>query len=185
MYKHLYDCFKQWYNKGSIYLYSDTHFGDEELREAYPRRPTDEEQVKILNNYITKQDTLVLLGDVGNVEPLCKLRGYKVLILGNHDKGASVYAPYFDEIYEGPLIISPKIILSHEPLNEDFLFNIHGHNHADTIMDARLNHLNVCGEATGYRPISLSLLISSGKLKNIDIHKKAIEEAKARKSNLY
>jgi calcineurin-like phosphoesterase family protein len=119
-----------------------------------------------------------------------KINGYKVLIMGNHDAGASNYKrkieeisyfnsddmtqqdaerfkingldmilypdrikelldknkliadkylkkrqednKLFDEVYEGPLIISDKIILSHEPIENcpPFLFNIHGHDHS-------------------------------------------------------
>lgn len=35
MYKHLYDSFSHWYNKGSVYFYSDPHFNDDEMKVKY------------------------------------------------------------------------------------------------------------------------------------------------------
>lgn len=51
----------------------------------------DEEQIKRINSKIGKYDTLIVLGDVGDIEWVRKIRGYKVLVMGNHDKGASNY----------------------------------------------------------------------------------------------
>jgi calcineurin-like phosphoesterase family protein len=51
----------------------------------------DEEQIKRINSKIGKYDTLVVLGDVGDIEWVRKIRGYKVLVMGNHDKGATKY----------------------------------------------------------------------------------------------
>jgi calcineurin-like phosphoesterase family protein len=51
----------------------------------------DEEQIKRINSKIGKYDTLVVLGDVGDIEWVRKIRGYKVLVMGNHDMGATKY----------------------------------------------------------------------------------------------
>ena len=51
----------------------------------------DEEQIKRINSKIGKYDTLVILGDVGDIEWVRKIRGYKVLVMGNHDAGATNY----------------------------------------------------------------------------------------------
>ena len=78
----------------------------------------------------------------------------KILILGHHDSGASKYEDYFDEIYSGPLIISEKIILSHEPGEVPWALNIHGHDHGNSAQDAW--HLNrqcgwiSAGQSEGY-----------------------------------
>ena len=88
----LYDIFeKAWKktNSSSIWLYSDPHFGDTDLWGI--RQITPEEQVKRINSKVGKNDTIIFLGDIGNVEYIKKIRGYKVLILGNHDKGATNY----------------------------------------------------------------------------------------------
>lgn len=234
MYKHLYDCFKQWYHGGSIYFYSDPHFGDlityslrfpKEFEEEKQRQESnftphlengsmvilnydftewisrlDEMQIKRINSIVHKNDAIIFLGDIGDVECVKKLRaGYKVLIMGNHDKGASNYRrhiewapcdkcdPYiiednklFDEVYEGPLMISNKILLSHEPVKYDFALNIHGHDHSKRTLTNLLAYmkLNVCAEHINYTPISLKSFVETGLLKTIpNIHRETINKA--------
>lgn len=250
MHKNLYDIFKHWYcndgeHQNAIYFYSDPHFGDEELAVLRKNYIGDAEQVKRINSKVTKHDTLVILGDIGDVEWVKKIRaGRKVLIMGNHDKGASNYkseiasADYnklpslrnyynknkerfivpekktfksdeelqdylisimanvldeyylnpfkneglFDEVYEGALIISPKIILSHEPVNFEFAFNIHGHDHSNRLSDDK--HLNVCAEHIDYTPISLTQIVKGGALSKIpDMHRTTIDRAVERMKN--
>lgn len=133
-----------------------------------------------INKAVGKNDTLVMLGDIGDTSFVSKLRGYKVLIMGNHDRGASNYQKQggnnlFDEVYEGPLIISEKIILSHEPLVIPSMFNVHGHDHSN-IFPVASNHLNVCCELIGYTPVSLKSIVASGGLKAVDtLHRQTIE----------
>lgn len=139
----LYDCFKHWMQYDSIWLYSDPHFGDEQSQGFRKRRfnyeVTDDEQVARINAKVGKKDLLIILGDVGDVSYISKLKaGYKVLIQGNHDKGKTIYQRtivdgkdnrLFDEVYDGKLQIRKDIILSHEPVNDEFCFNFHGHKH--------------------------------------------------------
>lgn len=97
MSSNLYDHFNHWYYggvnyvKGQIYFYSDPHFSDEEMKYLRKNYIGDEEQVRRINSKVTKNDTIVILGDIGNKEWVKKIRGYKVLITGNHDAGASRY----------------------------------------------------------------------------------------------
>lgn len=93
MYKNLYDQFRHWYcaDRGTIWFYSDPHFNDDEMKYLRKNYIGDEEQIKRINSKVGKYDTLVILGDVGDIESVRKLRGHKVLIMGNHDKGASNY----------------------------------------------------------------------------------------------
>jgi len=224
MEKHLYDSFARWYRGGTIWFYSDPHFGDPEMEHIRKDYISDAEQVKRINSKVGRNDTLVILGDVGDVEWVRKLHGYKVLIMGNHDSGASNYkrvatvngpfvyntfhsAPYtdvwkkhfeehpeykkmfniednhlFDEVYEGALMISPKIILSHEPIPNlpEWLFNIHGHDHSNWFTGSR--HLNLCAEHINYTPVSIASIVKDGLLKDIvDIHRITIDNAIARK----
>ena len=182
MYKGLYDCFKHWLHGGQVYFYSDPHFSDAEMQYLRKNYIGDDEQIKRINTKIGKKDTLVILGDIGDREWLKKIRGYKVLVLGNHDSGATTYVGYADEIYEGALIISEKLILSHEPLSFSYALNIHGHDHSmqsgqDTM------HLNVCAEHINYTPICLKQIIESGQLKGVPtIHRVTINEAIKRKA---
>ena len=182
MIESLYKPFQHWSAQGTIWLYSDPHFNeDEDLRGPFPNRPNAEEQVKMINSKVGRKDTLLLLGDIGDPEVAKKLRGYKVLICGNHDAGASNYADIFDEIYTGPLMISEKIILSHEPLDITWAFNIHGHTHL--LYKARLGHLCVCSDVVNYTPVNFNQFIKSGRLKEIEtIHRSTIDEATVRKA---
>lgn len=87
----LYEPFRKWGENNGIWIISDPHFGDEEIKQAYPNRPTDAELVKTINRYVGKNGTLICLGDVGDTRYVAQLKGYKVLIQGNHDSGAYNY----------------------------------------------------------------------------------------------
>ena len=238
MKKHIYDVFAdRWYrNNGNVWIISDPHFSDDEMKYLRHNYISDEEQVKRINSKVGKNDTIIFLGDIGNIEFIKKIRGYKVLIMGNHDSGASNYIRrttkeytntdeaqnlaedifsssgdykekvvkligelskidsldkiftekevdnhLFDEVYEGPLVISEKVILSHEPIDLPYLFDIHGHTH-DINRKNDSNHFCVCAEHIDYTPVSLKSILESGVLKNIDsIHRITIDTATERK----
>lgn len=177
----LYDNFKHWSNKGSVYIISDFHFDDVDCLVMDKNWIKPEEQVAIINKMVHKNDTLICLGDVGNVEWVAKLKaGYKVLIMGNHDGGKTNYTPYFDEVYEGPLFIAEKILLSHEPIKSNCWFNIHGHQHDGG--EVEKNSLNVAANICHYTPIDLGKIIKSGALASINsIHRETINRATQQK----
>lgn len=88
----LYPPFQHWGASGTCHIISDTHFNDPDLIHAYADRPSAEEQVKRINAKCGRADTLIILGDVGDVSYVRQLRAkYKILIMGNHDSGASNY----------------------------------------------------------------------------------------------
>lgn len=214
MINHLYDIFKHWtyvdgLHKNSVYLIGDPHFGDEEMKTLRTNYISDDEQVKRINSKVGRNDTIIFLGDIGDVSYIKKIRGYKVLVMGNHDKGASNYKRVqkyiedydkgtveidlrmyriednhlFDEVYEGPLMINDRIILTHEPIDflPPFFYNIHGHDHAGSFRSK--SHLNVCAEVIGFMPVSLNSIIKDGKLSHIDnIHRLTIDGATERKA---
>lgn len=188
-----------------------------------------DEQVDRINKLAHKNDTLIILGDVGEIKNISRLKaGYKVLIMGNHDTGRSnferkiitkrfskdiytrenalnkmkedypdceysvseeydFHSPFeswvisannklFDEVYEGPLCISEKIILSHEPINLPYFVNIHGHDHAGKFRDGK--NLNVAANVCNYTPINLKNEIKNGLLANVlSIHRMTIDNA--------
>ena len=184
MYKHVYNCFEKWFNdnRGGIWFYSDPHFEDQEMMYLRRNYIGDEEQVKRINSKVGKHDTLIILGDIGNPEYLKKIHAHIVLILGNHDAGATNYSEYADEVFEGPVFLSDKILLSHEPIIYPFGLNIHGHDHS-YCWDGDTTHLNVCAELIDYTPISLRQLVKGGALKNIkDIHRVTIDYATKKKN---
>ena len=176
----LYPRFQEWSARGSVYLIGDTHFNDAELRAGIPTRPTDEELIKNINNHVGKNDTLVILGDIGEPAFAQLLHGYKVLIAGNHDQSLTALAPYFNEIYSGPLFIGEKILLSHEHIDVPFAYNFHGHTHAAINEPAHL--INCCADAINYVPLSLGQFIKQKGLSLIpSIHRATIDKATARK----
>ena len=187
----LYPAFKHWMPaNGNIWFYSDPHFGDKEnwlLRKQFIRaidnvEAFDNLQITTINKTCGKNDTLVILGDVGDIECVKKLKAKKkILILGNHDRGASYYVNVFDEVYAGPVIIAERLILTHEPIDFPYAINIHGHDHSNHGFKDGL-HINCCAEHINYTPICLSNIVKSGLLKNtINIHREAIDKAKDRK----
>lgn len=226
----LYKIFDHWHAQGTLYIYSDPHFNDPDLKKGI-ERPNADELVKLINSKVGRKDTIVILGDICDIEYVKKIRGYKVLIMGNHDSGRTNYerqtwsmvfdkdkyqrdeallemqrlypgcrytitegyqfhSPFeywqvvadnmlFDEVYEGPLMIAEKLILSHEPIDVPWAFNIHGHDHAGK---KRKNHLNVCSDVIGYVPVNMNQFMKSGALARIDtIHRDTIDKATERK----
>ena len=248
----LYKKFQDWSAKGSVWVYSDPHFGDSDCKIMDPNWITPEEQLKKINDKVKKDDTLILLGDIGNLEYIKRIKaGYKILVSGNHDVGLTnykktvtheikeifaecvdeekyeidvaierksfykylyekypyakiniqeryeFYSPFhffdatidnnlFDEVYGGPLFISDKILLSHEPIDIPFGLNIHGHVHDGLGGLSKDNSkYNVCSNCINYEPQNLSEIIKSGCLKNRDtIHRLTIDKATKKKKQL-
>ena len=87
----VYKIFNDRWCKQTVWIYSDPHFGDKELAAGFPNRPSDQEQIKMINSKVGRNDTLIILGDVGDIECVKQLRGYKVLICGNHEGGGTNY----------------------------------------------------------------------------------------------
>lgn len=226
----LYKIFDHWHAQGTMWIYSDPHFNDPDLKKGI-ERPSADELVQKINSKVGRKDTIVILGDICDIEYVKKIRGYKVLIMGNHDSGRTNYerqwwkewfdkdkfqkdeallemqkmypgcrytideeysfhSPFeswvitadnmlFDEVYEGPVMIAEKLILSHEPVDVPWAFNIHGHDHAGK---KRKNHLNVCSDVIGHVPVNMNQFMKSGALAHIDtIHRDTIDKATERK----
>lgn len=232
----LYDIFNSMWNRyQTIYLISDTHFDDEELYIGTKRieRANSDEYVKLINSKAGRKDLIIHLGDVGNLEQLAKIRADKMLIMGNHDTGATKYKrqkwkqifdkdkyskaealaemkklypncryfiyeecsfhqPFerwvvladnalFNWVFEGPVQIGEKLILSHEPVNCDWAFNIHGHIHAHNHKDDE-RHMCICPDVTeDFEPINLNRLMKSGFTSKIKtLHRDTIDSATKR-----
>lgn len=228
----LYKIFDHWHQEGTLWIFSDPHFGDDELTTGIHNRPSAAEIVQRINAKCGRKDTLICLGDVGDVEYVKLLRAKrKILICGNHDAGRTNYerqtwtkifdmtyhtretaiqemkklypncrytavegyqfqSPFeywqvtadnmlFDEVYEGPLMIAEKLILSHEPIDVPWAYNIHGHDHQG---HKRKNHTNVCVDVTGYQPINMNQWMKSGAMARVEtIHRDTIDKAIVRK----
>lgn len=227
----LYKIFDHWHEEGTLWIYSDPHFNDPDLKKGI-ERPDAEELVKLINSKCGRKDTLIILGDIVDIEPVKKLRAKrKILVMGNHDSGRTNYerkierlyfdktyydrdaalqeakakypdchysvyekvqfvSPFeswviecdnmlFDEVYEGPLMIGEKLILSHEPVDVPWTFNIHGHDH---VGHKRKNHMNVCADVIGYVPVNMNQFMKSGAMAHVEtIHRDTIDKATERK----
>ncbi len=199
----LYDKFKPWSAKGSIYIISDTHFEDADCKLMDKNWISPQEHIDNIKKYVHKNDTLIHLGDVGNPEWMAQIKAHKVLIMGNHDAGATNYGKstiiahngnkinitYFDEIYTGPLFIAEKILLSHEPIiNGSAWFNIHGHDHNKLSYIEWQNHneiseswneLNLAANVVDYKVYNLGHGIKNGLLSYVDgVHRLTIDRAR-------
>lgn len=228
----LYKIFDHWHSEGTLFIFSDPHFGDSDLEMGIYNRPSAAEITQRINAKCGRKDTLICLGDVGDVEYVKLLRAKrKILICGNHDAGRTNYERQvitrkfpkelfqkeeallemqrvypgcsyiiseeydlendnyvwavkadnglFDEVYEGPLMIAGKLILSHEPVDMPWAYNIHGHDHQG---HKRKNHTNVCVDVTGYQPINMNQWMKSGAMAHIEtIHRDTIDKATVRK----
>lgn len=179
----LYDIFaEKWKDLQTAYIISDLHFGEDDLKKAFPNRPTDEELVNKINAKVGRKDLFIVLGDCGDLDYVRKLRGYKVLVAGNHEKGLTAAKEVFDEVYAGPIIIGEKLILSHEPIAVLGMFNIHGHNHAGKPYMSNSASYNVCADIHNYEPIHFNSWMKEGYLAHIQtIHRNTINTATNRK----
>ncbi|MCB6416588.1 metallophosphoesterase [Faecalimonas umbilicata] len=180
----LYEPFRYWLETGSVYILSDSHFGDPDCKLMDPGWIEPEEQVDRINNLIVENDTFVCLGDVGDAFYVKQLKARKkILLLGNHDKKKD-YKGLFDEIYDGPLMIAEKILLSHEPVyGLPWCLNIHGHDHSGIEpYEEGCKHLNLAANVCDYMLVSLGKLIKGGILSNItSIHRITIDRATEKK----
>ena len=129
--------------------------------------------IQHINSMVSPTDTLYILGDVvfGGTDVITSLlpriNGYKILILGNHDRYSATMAKKmgFDEAYDHPIYLPEghgKVILSHYPLKEAFdnpyiVYNLHGHLHNSKLNLP--NYLNVNIAMNEYYPIKLDTLI--------------------------
>ena len=148
----------------NTWFIADIHFDDERIL-RYENRPFSDVShmnqcmIENWNNSVKDEDTVYLVGDIGNEEFISKLYGKKYLVKGNHDaKSNETYRQAgFTEVYDKPIILDNFWILSHEPMyiNENMPYaNIFGHVHNCAIYKTfSKQHYCVSVERTGYAPI--------------------------------
>ena len=175
----VYDTFnKLWNDYQTVWIISDLHFNEEDLKAGFPNRPSDDELVKRINAKVGRRDVLLILGDCGDLEYVKQLRGYKVLVAGNHDCGLTKHKEIFNEVYEGVLAIGEKLLLSHEPIEVPWATNFHGHDHAG---HGRKGCYNFCADVIGYDPVNLNQFLKSGIYKDVEsVHRITIDKATVR-----
>ena len=152
------------------YFISDLHIDDENILD-YEHRPfanlkeMEDTIIRNWNNKVEEDDTIYLLGDIGNPFILNKLKGHIVLVCGNHDNYEYLKNLYPSlEISKYPIMVN-GLWLSHEPITflpkECPYLNIHGHLHSliygteDRTWKGGNRYFNVSVERINYTPISL------------------------------
>ncbi|MGF7047142.1 calcineurin-like phosphoesterase family protein [Paenibacillus sp. DS2015] len=153
----------------NVYFTSDHHFGHKNIIDFESRPFTDVEEmneymITSWNARVGKEDKVFHLGDFSFLnqdktrEIVNKLNGYKVLIMGNHDRGRTRnwwLEAGFNEVSELPLIYKDFFFLTHEPMymNKHMPFvNVHGHTHGQKYEGK--NYFNICVEHWDYKPLS-------------------------------
>jgi calcineurin-like phosphoesterase family protein len=156
-----------------IWFIADTHFGHTNII-RYEKRPfasvqeMDEALIRNWNSCVSESDKIFILGDFAFmpgaeiVKTVENLNGYKVLILGNHDRHHSVtwwQKAGFNEVSAYPIIVNEFFILSHEPMyvNDNMPYaNIFGHVHGNPMYtDCSPQSFCVSVERIGYMPIEI------------------------------
>jgi calcineurin-like phosphoesterase family protein len=152
------------------FIIADTHFGHQAIL-RYEDRPfetleqMDEELIARWNSKVKKEDTVFVLGDFSlypqkkTEEITRRLKGKKVLIMGNHDtKSPAWYRNCgFYEVSRYPIILEGEWILSHRPLplNEHMpYYNLYGHVHSNPCYTTyHPKSYCVCVERIDYAPL--------------------------------
>ena len=166
------------------YVTADWHFNHRRiiLFERSRFKTIEEHNDYIVARYNAKvkdSDTCYVLGDVGfgDAKALTaivkKLRGHKLLVMGNHDRFTVQQAldMGFEKVFRGPIyydensgIGAPagRIILSHEPVREayqnPYVLNVHGHLHNSCL--SLPNYYNVNVARTFYSPADLHVFVN-------------------------
>lgn len=161
----------------NTFFIADTHFGHQNIIE-YENRPfqttqeMDETLIANWNRTVQPRDHVFMLGDFAFAnkerthELAARLNGYKILILGNHDRGHSYSwwkTTAFAEVVQYPIIFNEWFILSHEPLyiNRNMPYaNIFGHVHANpAYADCSAQSFCASVERIAYTPVEFEQIM--------------------------
>lgn len=158
----------------AIWVCADLHLQDKNLvsfcRTQFKTINEHDEYVINKYNSVVGQDDLVyILGDVGHLPKdtlttkIKRLKGRKILVVGNHDKlkDNEYIMMGFIQVIRHPIYYSSKIVFSHEPaiecLNSPFAMCVHGHIHNNKL--DLPNFVNVNVEMNDYLPINITTLV--------------------------
>lgn len=165
-------------NKERIFVIGDTHFGHDnilkftasdgsKLRTFSSTEEMNEVMVENWNRVVKNDDLIIHLGDVYFGEgwkEIYKLKGRKILLLGNHDNGKCYHLNrVFEKIMLWRVFRERDVTLSHMPLHNFSLFHtkyqIHGHTHKDCL--AEENYINCSAEMIDFTPILMDEVLSN------------------------
>lgn len=155
------------FNHANIIKYEDRPFAD--------RDEMNEKLIEYWNEVVGPGDCVYVLGDVGFAgnskisEWINRLNGYKILVMGNHDRTRSA-AKWslmgFDNVYKDPVSVRynhQELMMMHEPPEETKpgVFYLYGHVHGSPDYPDHTDHSAcVSIERLNYRPALLEDVIS-------------------------
>lgn len=155
---------------GKIFIISDLHYSHRNMAIKRGFKSLEQHDQCIIdswNNVVSKKDVVWLLGDItmekSNYEFLNQLKGFKKVVLGNHDKPQHVpkLLKYVNNV--SGMVQLKSCILTHCPIHESeldrFKLNIHGHVHENSLEDKR--YFNVSAEVLNYKPIELNEILKN------------------------
>jgi calcineurin-like phosphoesterase family protein len=172
---------------GRTWVYSDPHFyhGNICKFEASPGvklRPWDDadqmtqDMISWYNEMVDDGDRVYILGDVAFSpgkfrEVMCRLKGRKVLIPGNHEPRRFDKICHDLDVEVRGYVVKKGFIMSHIPIHPGSLsrwkLNIHGHTHANSVEEegysgsADPRYFSACVEQTNFRPILLDDILKA------------------------
>ena len=181
---------------GRIFVISDLHFSHKNMALKRGFNSIEEHDNYIIerwNSVVNKKDTVWILGDItmeksGPYHLLDKLKGFKKVVLGNHDEPQHVTAllKHVNKVCSCFEVRGKGVMLTHIPIHPQelqyrFRKNIHGHLHENKVMktieqeiDSKVNDLmfetfttevederyvNVSCECVDYTPVCIDTLI--------------------------
>ena len=150
-------------------LFSRTSLEQNGLSYIQDVKDWNEMIINRINSVVRPFDTLWILGDVGFgpfeqlKELINRINGYKILVMGNHDKFsmASAYRMGFEQVFDGPTFLPNTrgmILLSHAPAYEAYVSpyiacNLHGHIHEGSLNLPRFFNMNIA--MNEYLPVNV------------------------------
>ena len=153
----------------SIFLISDTHFGDGKLirlglRPFATKAEMDLHMTEEWNTAVSPGTLVFIVGDFRSKTSVPLLNGEIALVAGNHDIVSSA-------VYHQPVeFAGQRFVLSHRPYRNQLPYPwggwlIHGHVHDQQVdiypfINGREKTINVSAELLNYRPISVRYLLS-------------------------
>jgi len=158
-----------------IYVIGDTHFNHDNIigfcqRPFYDIYHMNERLVSSWNNVVFSDDLVIHVGDFSFGRPplirefVERLSGFKLLIMGNHDRlSPTRYKAFgFDEVCKKKNYVIDNFIFSHRPIMshelEYGMYNIHGHVHDKYQFHYDAVRFNVSCEAIDYTPIAFDYI---------------------------
>jgi len=162
----------------NIFFIADLHLGHKNIID-YEKRPfssTDNMNKSIIKNWnsvVTNKDKVLVAGDVSFLDKdetkkvIDQMNGYKILIMGNHDRGRSIqwwYDVGFNEVSKHPILFQDFILVSHEPPTYipplTPYFYIYGHVHSSEMYKTvTATSCCVSVERWNYTPVNLKEIL--------------------------